>query len=79
MDNKLERLLDRNEKIINEIMKSKLNKNQKFELYDIYGNYLSGFYSHLEEQYPFLKEMLSKKHSQLDQTDVTMEMEEKKK
>ncbi len=52
MDDKLERLLRRNEKVFFEIMKSKISKKSKIEMYDTYGCFMSGFFVHLEEKYP---------------------------
>lgn len=60
MDGKLERLLRRNEKVFLEIMKSKLSKKSRIEMYDTYGCFMTGFWVHLEEKYPFLKEELAK-------------------
>jgi len=60
MDGKLERLLRRNEKVFLEIMKSKLDKKSKIEMYDTYGDFMTGFWVHLEEKYPYLKEELAK-------------------
>lgn len=56
MDGKLERLLRRNEKILFEIMKSKINKKSKLELYSVYASMIGGMCCHLEDKYPFLKE-----------------------
>jgi hypothetical protein len=56
MDGKLERLLRRNEKILFEIMKSKISKKSKLELYGVYASMIGGMCCHLEDRYSFLKE-----------------------
>ncbi|MEM2130501.1 MAG: hypothetical protein QXZ70_07895 [Candidatus Bathyarchaeia archaeon] len=56
MDGKLERLLRRNEKVLFEIMKSKISKKSKLELYGVYASMIGGMCFHLEDKYPFLKE-----------------------
>lgn len=58
MDGKLERLLRRNEKVFLEIMKSNISKKSKIEMYDFYGDFITGFWVHLEEKYPYLKNEL---------------------
>ena len=52
---KLNRLVERNEKILSEIMKSKTTKLQKAESYKFFAEFMSGVCYHLEEKYPFLK------------------------
>ena len=58
MDGKLERSLRRNEKVFLEIMKSNISKKSKIEMYDFYGDFITGFWVHLEEKYPYLKNEL---------------------
>jgi hypothetical protein len=60
MDAKLERLFRRNEKVFLEIMKSKISEKNKIEMYDLYGDFITGFWVHLEEKYPYLKNKLAK-------------------
>jgi hypothetical protein len=52
---KLDRLQNRNEKILEELMKSKLRSEDKAELYGTYCNFISDIRYHLEKQYPYLK------------------------
>jgi len=63
MDGKLERLLRRNEKILFEIMKSKIGKKSKVEMFDVYATMVGGICCHLEDKYPFLKEAPKKSAS----------------
>ncbi len=55
-DNKLDRLLCRNEKVMFEIMDSKLTDEDKADLYETYWSFVIGFWGHLEDKYPYLKE-----------------------
>jgi hypothetical protein len=59
-DKKLDRLIKRNEKVMSEIMKSKLDEKQKIEQYDLYWHIIGGLCAHLEEKYPYLKTELGK-------------------
>jgi hypothetical protein len=59
-DKKLDRLIRRNEKVMSEIMKSKLGEKQKIEQYDVYWRIIGGLCAHLEEKYPYLKTELGK-------------------
>jgi hypothetical protein len=54
-DKKLSRLIRRNEKVMLDIMKSKLSEKQKIEQYDVYWHIIGGLCAHLEEKYPYLK------------------------
>jgi len=58
-EGKLNRLLERNEKILCEIMKSKTTKLQKAESYKFFAEFMSGVSYHLEEKYPYLKRDLT--------------------
>jgi len=53
---KLDRLQNRIEKVLEELMKSKLGSKDKAELYRIHCNFISDIQYHLEKQYPYLKE-----------------------
>ncbi len=59
-DKKLDRLIKRNEKVMAEIMESKLSEKQKIEQYDVYWHIIGGLCAHLEEKYPYLKTELGK-------------------
>lgn len=52
---KLQRLLDRIERVWEELAKSNLSSEKKAELYDSFGSFIAGFCVHLEKQYPELK------------------------
>ena len=53
---KLDRLQNRIEKVLAELMKSKLRSKDKAELYGVYCSFISDVCHHLEKQYPYLKE-----------------------
>jgi hypothetical protein len=53
---KLDRLQNRIEKVLEELMKSRLGSEDKAELYGICCNFMSDIQYHLEKQYPYLKE-----------------------
>lgn len=53
---KLDRLQNRIEKVLEELLKSKLRPKDKAELYGISCNFVSDIHYHLEKQYPYLKE-----------------------
>jgi hypothetical protein len=59
-DKKLDRLIRRNEKVMSDIMVSKLSEKQKIEQYDVYWHIIGGLCAHLEEKYPYLKTELAK-------------------
>jgi hypothetical protein len=59
-DKKLDRLIRRNEKVMSDIMVSKLSEKQKIEQYDVYWHIIGGLCAHLEEKYPYLKTELGK-------------------
>ena len=53
---KLDRLQNRIEKVLEELLKSKLGPEDKAELYGICCNFMRDIQYHLEKQYPYLKE-----------------------
>ncbi len=53
-----------NEKVLLEIMESKISEKEKIEKYDSYGSFISGFCSHLEEKYSYIKMNLKRSLSQ---------------
>jgi hypothetical protein len=48
-------LVERNEKILCEVMESKTTKLQKADNYKFFAEFMSGVCYHLEEKYPCLK------------------------
>ena len=52
---KLDRLQNRMEKVLEELMKSKLRSKDKAELYGIHCNFISDVRDDLEKKYPCLK------------------------
>ena len=56
MDGKLDRSFKRNDKVLSEIMKSKIDKKNKIDVYDAFVFFMTGFMVHLEEKCPYLKE-----------------------
>jgi hypothetical protein len=58
-DGKLDRLLERNEKILREIMKSKTTNLQKAESYKVFVEFINGICYRLEEKYPYLREEIT--------------------
>jgi len=51
VEGKLERLLERNDVVLKEIMKSKATKLQKVEIYEAFYTFVGGLCCHLEEKY----------------------------
>lgn len=58
-EGKLSRLVERNEKILKEIMKSKTTNLQKADNYQFFGHFIADLCCHLEEKYPYLKRDVS--------------------
>lgn len=56
IEGKLNRLVDRNDKILTEIMKSKATKLQKADNYQLFTKCIADLYAHFEQNYPYLKE-----------------------
>lgn len=52
---KLDRLQNRMEKVLEELMKSRLRSKDKAELYGIYCNFINDICDDLEKKYPYLK------------------------
>jgi hypothetical protein len=55
---KLERLQERTNKALEELMKSSLSGRGKAELYESFCSFMGGMCAHLEEPYPELKNEL---------------------
>lgn len=56
IEDKLNRLVERNDKILTEIMKSKTTKLQKADNYQLFTKCIADLCCHLEQKYPYLKE-----------------------
>ena len=52
---KLERLLRRSEKVVTELMKSKLSRQDKIWLLDSYRSFTTGLITDVEKKYPSLR------------------------
>jgi hypothetical protein len=55
VEGKLNRLIERNDQILTEIMKSKTTKLQKTDNYQLFVKCITELCCHLEEKYPYLK------------------------
>jgi|WetSurMetagenome_2_1015567.scaffolds.fasta_scaffold105198_4 hypothetical protein len=59
VEDKLNRLIERNEKVLKEIMKSKTTKLQKADNYELFYKFIGGLCCHLEDKYPYLKKEIT--------------------
>jgi hypothetical protein len=55
VEGKLNRLIERNDLILTEIMKSKTTKLQKADNYQLFVKFITDLCGHLEGKYPYLK------------------------
>ncbi|MDT8781122.1 MAG: hypothetical protein IAX22_00550 [Candidatus Bathyarchaeota archaeon] len=58
-EDKLDRLLKRNDKILNQIMKSKTTKLQKTDNYQTFTHFITDLCCELEKKYPYLKQEIT--------------------
>jgi hypothetical protein len=59
IEGRLNRLVERNTKVLREIMKSKTTKLQKADSYEFFFTFISGLCCHLEDKYPYLKKEIT--------------------
>jgi len=58
-EDKLERLLNRNDKVLNQIIKSKATKLQKAYTYQTFTHFIADLCCHLEQKHPYLKQEIT--------------------